>query len=411
MGIIGSKSTTKFDKTAHQTDPLMQVQSSYILFSSRYLPLVISLLSLVVLYFYMGQRPAIATGLGIALGISLYHAAFGFTSAWRRFLIEGWGAGLKAQIVMLAVAVTLFFPVLDSGTILGHRASGFVAPAGTGVVVGAFVFGIGMQIAGGCASGTLFTVGGGSVRMVVTLITFMLGSVIATVHLPFWHTLPKWKAISMVSLWGWEQALILHLFVFALLYLFVRRVENRNLLMTESGGTSKTPLFQRITQGPWPLVLGAVALALLNFAMLALLGHPWGITSGITLWGGKMVSFFGADLSDIPYWSGRMAALDRSLFKSDASATNIGIVAGAMSAAVLAGKFGKSQNVTTKGILTALIGGLMLGYGARLAYGCNIGAFFSGVASGSVHGWVWLFAALAGNMIGVRIRKAYSYST
>ena len=104
-------------------------------------------------------------------------------------------------------------------------------------------------------------------------------------------------------------------------------------------------------------------------------------------------------------------ALDRSLFKSDASATNIGIVAGAMSAAVLAGKFGKSQNVTTKGIVTALIGGLMLGYGARLAYGCNIGAFFSGVASGSVHGWVWLFAALAGNMIGVRIRKAYSRST
>jgi len=45
-----------------------------------------------------------------------------------------------------------------------------------------------------------------------------------------------------------------------------------------------------------------------------------------------------------------------------------------------------------------------MGYGARIAYGCNIGAFFSGVASTSLHGWVWIVAALGGNVIGVRLR-------
>ncbi|MNP87181.1 putative inner membrane protein [compost metagenome] len=45
-----------------------------------------------------------------------------------------------------------------------------------------------------------------------------------------------------------------------------------------------------------------------------------------------------------------------------------------------------------------------MGYGSRLAYGCNIGAYFSGIASGSVHGWLWLVAAYAGNLIGVRLR-------
>ncbi len=382
----------------------MLVQSSTLTPLNRFLPLFLSFGIVIYLYLFVGERPAMATGLGVALGISLYHAAFGFTSAWRRFLTERWGAGLKAQIIMLAVVVTLFFPVLDSGGIFGHRVGGFVAPAGTGVIVGAFIFGIGMQIAGGCASGTLFTVGGGSIRMVVTLITFMLGSVIATVNLPFWHSLPELKPLSLVSLWGWEFALLLHLIVFFVLYLFVQRVETKAPASSDHSANN-TPLVIRLTQGPWPLVFGAIALALLNFAMLASLGHPWGITSGITLWGGKLVSLFGADLSDIPYWSGRMGALDRSLFRSDSSATNIGIVVGAMSASFLAGKFGKSQNVTTKGIVTALIGGLMLGYGARLAYGCNIGAFFSGVASGSIHGWVWLVAALAGNLIGVRIRK------
>jgi uncharacterized protein len=50
----------------------------------------------------------------------------------------------------------------------------------------------------------------------------------------------------------------------------------------------------------------------------------------------------------------------------------------------------------------------MLGYGARMAFGCNISAFFSGVASGSLHGWLWIFAALPGNVLGLRLRPIFS---
>ena len=45
--------------------------------------------------------------------------------------------------------------------------------------------------------------------------------------------------------------------------------------------------------------------------------------------------------------------------------------------------------------------------GARLAFGCNIGAFFSGVASTSLHGWLWIVCALAGTWIGVRLRPLF----
>ncbi len=48
-----------------------------------------------------------------------------------------------------------------------------------------------------------------------------------------------------------------------------------------------------------------------------------------------------------------------------------------------------------------------MGYGARLSYGCNIGAFFSGVASTSLHGWVWIIAALIGSWLGVRWRPVF----
>ena len=60
-----------------------------------------------------------------------------------------------------------------------------------------------------------------------------------------------------------------------------------------------------------------------------------------------------------------------------------------------------------KSLAAAVVGGLMLGYGARIAYGCNIGAFFSGIASASVHGWLWLVAAFVGNIVGTRLRPAF----
>ena len=68
---------------------------------------------------------------GALLGVTLYHAAFGFTSAWRVFIADGRGAGLRAQMVMLAVGVALFFPALSAGTLFGTPVSGLVSPAGT----------------------------------------------------------------------------------------------------------------------------------------------------------------------------------------------------------------------------------------------------------------------------------------
>jgi hypothetical protein len=63
--------------------------------------------------------------------------------------------------------------------------------------------------------------------------------------------------------------------------------------------------------------------------------------------------------------------------------------------------------VPLRSLVAAVVGGLLLGYGARLAYGCNIGAYFSGIVSGSLHGWLWLVAAFAGNVIGTRLRPLF----
>ncbi|MNE98885.1 putative inner membrane protein [compost metagenome] len=86
---------------------------------------------------------------------------------------------------------------------------------------------------------------------------------------------------------------------------------------------------------------------------------------------------------------------------------DIGIVLGALLAAGLAGRFAPNLNIPLRSLVAAVVGGLLLGYGSRLAYGCNIGAYFSGIASGSLHGWLWLVAAYAGNLVGVRLRPFF----
>lgn len=100
-------------------------------------------------------------------------------------------------------------------------------------------------------------------------------------------------------------------------------------------------------------------------------------------------------------------ALSQSVFADVISVMNFGIVLGATLAAALAGKLGLKKPPSRLAVAAALIGGLMMGYGARLAFGCNVGAYFSGIASTSLHGWLWIIFALLGTAIGVKLRPLF----
>jgi len=356
-----------------------------------------------------GFKQVLLLLLGAALGLTLYHAAFGFTSAWRVFINERRGAGLRAQMVMLALAVLLFFPALAAGNLFGNPVTGLVAPAGVSVVFGAFIFGIGMQLGGGCASGTLFTVGGGNARMLVTLLFFIIGSVTATHHADWWFALPSLPATSIVQAWGLVPALLVSLGVFGLIAWVTVHLEKRRHGGLEQPEQHGRAGLQRFVRGPWPLVWGAVALAVLNYATLALAGRPWGITSAFALWGAKVLDSLGVQVSSWVFWQApaNAKALASPVWQDVTTVMDLGIVLGALLAAGLAGRFAPSLKIPLPSLIAAVIGGLLLGYGSRLAYGCNIGAYFSGIASGSLHGWLWLIAAYMGNVVGVRLRRAF----
>lgn len=359
------------------------------------------------LYAAIGWRQAALFLVGAGAGVVLYHAAFGFTSSWRVFIADRRGAGLRAQMLMLAVTCAVFFPLIAAGTVWGQPVRGSVSPVGVGVAAGAFIFGIGMQLGGGCASGTLFSVGGGSTRMLVTLFFFVIGSVIATAHTPWWNAQPAFAATSVVNMWGPWLALAVCLGVFGGITWITRVVEHRRhgrLLADDR--PARGP---RWLTGPWPLVAGAVGLALVNIATLAIGGRPWGVTSAFALWGAKLFAALGIDVASWAYWTvpAQATALRSSVLMDVTSVMNVGIILGALTAAILAGKFAPVWKVSNRSLAAAVVGGILLGYGARIAYGCNIGAYFSGIASGSLHGWLWLVAAFAGNILGTQLRPVF----
>ena len=147
-------------------------------------------------------------------------------------------------------------------------------------------------------------------------------------------------------------------------------------------------------------------------ATLGLAGHPWTISFGYTLWGAKAAMAMGVDVARWEFWtwSYPSRALADGILAPSTSARNLGTIARALLAAGLAGSFGPVRNLSGRGALAAALGGLLMGYGARLAFGCNIGAYFSGIASGSLHGWIWLGAALLGTYVGLMIRPAFGLS-
>jgi uncharacterized protein len=353
-----------------------------------------------------GVRPVLGWALGAALGAVFVAASFGFSAGVRRFFTLGDSQHLRAQLLMVGVALALFTPALAAGDVLGFPVRGYVFPIGLALVAGGVLFGIGMQIAGACGSGMLAALGGGSARMIVAFLAFISGATLAVATSEAWSTLPRLPAFSFTSSLGLAGGIAVQVALIAALWLGLALVERARRGAVVS-------LFQKRSGDLLSPGMGAVLIAALSFATLAALGRPWTLSMPFALWGSWGVEVSGLD--DPTFWSfwgdpTRVDLYQRAAFSDPSSVMNLGMILGALMAAGLTLRFIPVWHLPLRSFLAALIGGLFLGYGAVLGTGCNIGAFLAGAASGSGHGWVWLAAALAGNAIGLLFRPLFGLS-
>ncbi len=349
---------------------------------------------LVTLVLLDGQTASAALILGgFALGIAFLKAEFSYTASWRRFLNRGEAGGLIGGLIVIAVCALVVVPV--AALLPGF--GGAIAPLGPSLVIGAFVFGIGMQLANGCGSGTLYTVGGGSGRMLVTLAFFIVGSVLGSLSLPSFLALGGINPVlasDYLGPWGGLVATLASIALAAAIMAAVAKKRGANFMPSRT------------------YIIGGLVIGILCIGVFFAGGHPWSVTFGYTVWGGKIFAALGFDFSQAEFWQwpGPKRALTGSVLSDTSSLTDFGMIFGAMAAAAATKRYAAAAWPPLGSLLAAAIGGLLCGWGARIGFGCNIGAFIGGVASGSLHGWIWFLAALPGCMIGIRLRPLFGMS-
>ncbi|AWI81691.1 YeeE/YedE [Parazoarcus communis] len=383
---------------------------------TRFVLVLIGLSGVLAVTLATGIRQGLLTLLGIGFGAVLQGARFGFTTGWRDFIEHRNPQGLWAQMLLLVLAAALTLPLIAGS---GGELVGAVAPLTISLVLGAFLFGAAMQLADGCGSGTLYKAGAGAPLSFAVLPTFAIGSFVGASHQPGWIELGGLPAIDLLQ-YGWPTALAVTVIgcgmVAALAGRAARRpahgnpaAEVQQLARSAVASFVAAPAPSSANAvGGWARRwwIGAVLLAALYLIHMVVAGQPWGIVYGIGIWGAKLFSVFGWSPVGDPFWgvAPHAARLAEPVLADVTSVTNLGLIFGALAASRWNGPASFSMP-SGKRLLAACIAGLVMGYSSRMAFGCNVGAYLGGIASASVHGWVWFALAFAGSILGVRIRK------
>ena len=356
---------------------------------------LIIVLCTVALAWFVSLRQAVLFIVGLGMGGILAGARFGFTTGWRQLIEQRDASGVMAQIGLLAVAAAISMPLLAMfpGDLMAA-----LGPPSISLLVGAFVFGAAMQIADGCGSGTLYKAGLGVPLNMAILPMFLLGSFMGSVHLDRWLSLGATAPVGLVNEYGASGA-------FGLTIVGLLIVGALALAWSRKGAEG--------ARKPWlngRLMIAGAGLAVLAALNLLIAGQPWGVVYGFGLWGAKIATAAGVfDPAANAFWSqpGNLTALNQSAFLDVTTITNLGILAGALW--ISARKSPSSRPLTGSQWAIGLIAGFLLGYSSRLAFGCNVGAMVSGISTGSIHGWIWVVMAFMGSLIGVRLRRRFSF--
>ncbi len=158
--------------------------------------------------------------------------------------------------------------------------------------------------------------------------------------------------------------------------------------------------YQDYIAGFWDQRSAIIALGILSALYFGLLGVAWAVTGEFTRWGGHFLQFIGLNTENYTYLK-LIKFTGTPLTRSD-GVLLIGMFAGAFVSALL-GQNVKIRIPTGKRILQALVGGIIAGFGTRMAMGCNLAALFTGIPQFSFHTWLFTLGTIAGTYLGLKI--------
>lgn len=361
--------------------------------------------------------------LGVAFGFVVQRSRFCFVAGFRDLFLLHQGRMMRGILAGLAVATVGFAMIMatvvpNPGTdVLPTDAH--VLPLGVATVAGGLMFGVGMVLAGGCVSGTLYRMGEGYVGSWVALGGVMVGLYALN------RTWNWWWEVSIAAdpfIWlptdlGYSGAIVLTLGLLGLALLAVGWWEKRSpyagftIPITRRSASAEpeqqpndlVKLYRAVVQTEWSPITGGVLLALVN-VLLFIRYRPLGVVGEISRWSSDIADSAGAGvgtLKGIDGLAGCVARVTEGTWFTDAFMLNAGIIVGALAAALLSREFKLRVPRQPRRYAQSLGGGVVMGYGAGLGLGCTIGAFFSAIPSLALNGWIYAASLAAGAYLGV----------
>jgi uncharacterized membrane protein YedE/YeeE len=392
----------------------------------------------IVVFFLFSGHPKwqLLWAFGLLFGYILQRGRFCFASAFRDLFLMGESRVMRGVLAGMAVATPLFtvaMVLLHPTPLPGrYRPEVNVLPLGPHTFLAGVLFALGMTLAGGCISGTLYRIGEGYTASLVALLGVFIGFVLLAFTWGFW-----WQtSVAYAPLvWfpqplGYTGGMLLTLGLLGLALLGLLWWEHRHrtprggvwAVPSEGEGGQGTPptlggqvrtLLGAVFLRPWPVVVAGAALGFLN-GVLLLLHRPWGVTGPLYGWMEAVWGRLGVFLVPLPPLMGLdqfggacnpALAAPRVFGLAHNDMVVLGVVAGSFTAAAIAGEFKVRVPRQRRRYLQSLVGGVLMGYGAALALGCTLGAFFSAIPSLALNGWLFALGLLGGSFLGARILR------
>lgn len=368
-----------------------------------------------------GRQSAFILLAGAAFGIVLQRSRFCFFCILRDFFEDRDGRGLLGILVALFIGgagyLVLFGAWIepDAGW-LPDRAH--IGPVSWALALGGLLFGWGMALSGSCISAHLYRLGEGSLLAPFAL----LGSAVGfTLGFFAWNTLYLRAIQSAPIVWipahtGYFWAFVIQSCFLAVLaaFILIRRLPAS--IPDDDTPPIRSPynlrsLWQLAAVRRWPAWLGGVGVGFLA-VLVYFRAEPLGVTSEI---GRLSRQTFGAlgwiptRLEGLDGFAGCATAAQAAILSTNGIFV-LALIAGAFVAALLANRF-RPEPKSVRHHLFAVLGGVLLGFGAMISLGCSIGTLLSGIMAFAVSGWVFACAMTLGVWSGLFLRRACGLSS
>ncbi|MGX7111927.1 YeeE/YedE family protein [Gemella cuniculi] len=384
---------------------------------------------------------------GVGLGYVLTRAYMGFAGSVNRAYITGSTRLMKTLMLMFFITALFSTAVLFNADVTTFDL--WVNPINAGLILGGILFGFGMSFSCCCASGVLTDLASSLPRAFITLVFFCLGVFIG---FPVqnsqdwinnsWFSTETGEKIGTKGVYfpdlfkfdgmqGYLGAiLVTGIFCFIVVWISnyyenkrkaegsyvgyfsekIQDLENKKVIEKNEKKEKNQGYYYNLFVKPWSMKTGAFVISGIFVLLMGITRAGWGASTPYGFWFGKALMFFGVSPDSIESFT-KMSSKPFVLpfFEHPITVQNIGIFLGALiyllSAKLFVKTFSAEFKISPKLGIFYAIGGLCMGFGTRLANGCNVGALYTPIANFSLSGWIFLVFLVVGGVLGNKLSK------